>query len=122
MIMTIPRVLMAAALMVLGFMIWGIHKDVFSLTEEARGLRTELSSQISEVKGKVLDRALRPAPAPSPIPLPVPSPLKIKKHHHLLPRIHRKAVSSIKIFSPQELTEMDRIPMRSPPPPQHSNP
>lgn len=34
--MTIARVLMAAALIVLGFMIWGVHKDIYSLTELAQ--------------------------------------------------------------------------------------
>ena len=43
--MTIPRVLLFAALLVLGFMIWGIHQDVFTLTQEARGLKDVIIRQ-----------------------------------------------------------------------------
>jgi len=44
--MTIPRVLLALALMVLGMMIWGVHKDIY-------GIKLALSQQGATVAQRI---------------------------------------------------------------------
>lgn len=51
--MTIPRVIFAAALAVLGFMIWGIHKDIWTLTANINSAGTVIVSKIDAVAGQM---------------------------------------------------------------------
>src|SRR6266403_2164722 len=78
--MTIPRVLLFAALLVLGFMIWGIHQDVFTLTQEARGLKDVIIRQPPPSSGATS----QPARA---VPLPRPRPRH--SFHKRKPIIHK---------------------------------
>src|SRR6266403_1472628 len=86
--MTIPRVLLFAALLVLGFMIWGIHQDVFTLTQEARGLKDVVIRQ--------------PSPQPMKV-VPLPRPRPKHKFHRPVRRkavIHPKRESPVRFISP----------------------
>src|SRR6266576_1269893 len=66
--MTIPRVLLFAALLVLGFMIWGIHQDVFTLTQEARGLKDVIIRQPTPPVSGETSRPMKAVPLPRPRP------------------------------------------------------
>src|SRR5271168_2716222 len=45
--MTIPRVLLAAALLTLGFMIWGVHKDIDGFRRDAGRVGAEVIAQLA---------------------------------------------------------------------------
>jgi hypothetical protein len=65
--MTIPRVLLTAALLVLGFMIWGLHNDAAGLRGELVGLRGDFKGGI-ETFGSKLVAAATPVPSIAPKP------------------------------------------------------
>src|SRR5277367_6312263 len=45
--MTIPRVLLAAALLTLGFMIWGVHKDIGAFRRDAGIVGAEVLAKMT---------------------------------------------------------------------------
>lgn len=51
--MTIARVILASALIVLGFMIWGVHKDVYNLTELAQKGGAAITAKIDGIAGQL---------------------------------------------------------------------
>lgn len=126
--MTIARVLMAACIMVLGFMLWGIHTGLNGLTTEAKGLRTDITSQIAEVKGHLMwptpERAVVPLPPPRPPACVCQRTKRASAVHH---RRQRAGPPPVSIVTPEQLNEIDRLMAhrrhapRGPPPPQHNN-
>lgn len=129
--MTIPRVLMAACIMVLGFMLWGIHTGLTGLTTEAKGIRTDI---VNEIRGMA-----KPIPAPPErvatsqervgVPLPQPRPAACVCQRGKKGAVHhrRNRTPPVSIVTPSQLNEIDRLMAhrkhvsRGPPPPQHSS-
>src|SRR6266481_7821158 len=105
--MTIPRILLFAALLVLGFMIWGIHQDVFVLTQEARGLKDVIIRPPS-ASARGSGSTSRPSGV---VPLPRPHP----KHHFRKPHklqirkalIHKRTVPPVRFVTPTQGDAMD---------------
>lgn len=129
--MTIARVLMAACIMVLGFMLWGIHNGLNGLTTEAKGIRADITSQISDMKGNLMSKAM-PQPERTMVPLPPPRPpacvcQRTKKASAVHHRRQRAGPPPVSIVTPEQLNEIDRLMAhrrhapRGPPPPQHNN-
>src|SRR6266576_2984624 len=94
--MTIPRVLLFAALLVLGFMIWGIHQDVFTLTQEARGLKDVIIRQPPASVNTTAQQAGSGETSQPTRAVPLPRPHPKRRFHRPTPhgfgqtsRIHR---------------------------------
>ena len=104
---TVSRLILAACLVALGFMIWGIHKDIYTLTEMAQRGGAAISAKIDGISGQLSNadaksdklitltkgigtigkprtkpiRHLLPAPVkPKPKPQKKPLPKNTKKH------------------------------------------
>src|SRR5216684_1102201 len=107
--MTIPRVLMAACILILGFMLWGIHTGLSGLTKEAQGLRADM---VAEIRG-----IPKPVPPPAQIvtpperiyvPLPQPRPTACICQRHKA-RAHRNRTPPVSVVTPSQLNEIDRM-------------
>jgi hypothetical protein len=98
--MTIPRVLLAACLLVLGFMVWGIHKDAFALKTEIVGMRGDFVKGVNTVAER-LSAIGTPA-----TPVPVQKVLRKKK---CCPKaiVHKPTRPPIRWISPTEGNAVD---------------
>ncbi len=121
--MTIPRVLMAACIMVLGFMLWGIHTGLSGLTTEAKGIRTDI---VNEIRG--MAKPVAPPPERVVVPLPQPRPAACVCQRGKKGAVHhrRNRTPPVSIVTPSQLNEIDRLVAhrrtpRGPPPPQHGS-
>jgi len=132
--MTIPRVLMAACIMVLGFMLWGIHTGLSGLTTEAKGIRTDI---VNEIRG--MAKPVAPPPERIVTPLPQPRPPACVCQRGKKGAVHRafhppdglsghrrNRTPPVSIVTPSQLNEIDRLVARrraprGPPPPQHGS-
>ena len=58
--MTIPRVLLALAILVLGMMMWGLHKDIHNASTDLVQQNESLKQHVSEVGDKLIVAAAKP--------------------------------------------------------------
>lgn len=132
--MTTTRVLMAAALLVLGFMIWGVHTSLSGLTNETHGLRADLAGVREGLIPRTVERTVvTPAPPAErvyvPLPASRPPPCICQKHKSGAVHKKKKSPPPVEVVSPSQQNEIDRLlerahhPVhpRGPPPPQHSS-
>jgi hypothetical protein len=122
--MTIPRVLMAACVMVLGFMLWGIHTGLTGLTTEAKGIRTDI---VNEIRGMAKPIPLPPERVITPLPPPRPPACVCQRGKKGAVHHRRNRTPPVSIVTPSQLNEIDRLVAhrrhvsRGPPPPQHGS-
>lgn len=119
--MTIPRVLLAAAILVLGFMIWGLHKDAYGINQAVLAQSSEMKTHITEVGDKLIGVAAKP-----PVTITKTRTVtKYVKQPGLKARIHKRRVPPVRFTTYQDPnhSEFDGLYMFMPPmPPTYSTP
>lgn len=100
--MTIPRVLLALALLVIGGMLWGLHKDIYSLKQGLTSHGATVAERIDAVNDNINHTVERLMAAISKPPQVVTKTQIIRgkpKIRYLKPRVHKRRHPTIKLFN-----------------------